>query len=346
MENRDGVLFEYARDIVDGRLLCVRLLQRLWIVILSTVVGAVLFGGVYFTTMRLAPKEKEYEAKLAVYLEYYRGEEEPLGWVCFTQDAWKEFVVSDDFVEDVVNRLDGRVSAETYKDSISSVLLPDGRVLTIIISTSDPDKSVQIAEALIGAVDDFAATQERILWTKPLTVPKEATLKLVDDRTVNMTILGAVIGFLVSFLVLLYILISDDSTYVPELFECRYELPVLDMGQPEEFKAYYRFLTGEKDLALYPAEKESSDMNEVKKQIAEYTGHQARIADITDPDMPKEKEAVLLLVKAGVRNGKQIEKMVHLLIKKGTPPEAAVLYGTDEKLLKLYYGHKDRAGKG
>ncbi len=125
MENRDGVLFEYARDIVDGRLLCVRLLQRLWIVILSTVVGAVLFGGVYFTTMRLAPKEKEYEAKLAVYLEYYRGEEEPLGWVCFTQDAWKEFVVSDDFVEDVVNRLDGRVSAETYKDSISSVLLPD-----------------------------------------------------------------------------------------------------------------------------------------------------------------------------------------------------------------------------
>ena len=113
MENRDGVLFEYARDIVDGRLLCVRLLQRLWIVILSTVAGAVLFGGGYFTAMRLVPEEKEYEAKLAVYLEYYRGEEEPLGWVCFTQDAWKEFVVSDDFVEDVVNRLDGRVSAET-----------------------------------------------------------------------------------------------------------------------------------------------------------------------------------------------------------------------------------------
>ena len=133
---------------------------------------------------------------------------------------------------------------------------------------------------------------------------------------------------------------------MPELFECRYELPVLDMGQPEEFKAYYRFLTGEKDLALYPAEKESPGLNEVKKQIAEYTGHQVRIADITDPDMPKEKEAVLLLVKAGIRNGKQIEKMVHLLIKKGTPPEAAVLYGTDEKLLKLYYGHKDRAGKG
>ena len=197
MENRDGVLFEYARDIVDGRLLCVRLLQRLWIVILSTVAGAVLFGGGYFTAMRLVPEEKEYEAKLAVYLEYYRGEEEPLGWVCFTQDAWKEFVVSDDFVEDVVNRLDGRVSAETYKDSISSVLLPDGRVLTVVISTDDPDKSVQIAEALIGAVDDFGATQERILWTKPLTVPKEATLKLVDDRTMNMTILGAVIGFLV-----------------------------------------------------------------------------------------------------------------------------------------------------
>ena len=70
MENRNGVLFEYARDIVDGRLLCVRLLQRLWIVILSTVAGAVLFGGGYFAAMRLVPEEKEYEAKLAVYLEY------------------------------------------------------------------------------------------------------------------------------------------------------------------------------------------------------------------------------------------------------------------------------------
>lgn len=346
MENRNGVLFEYARDIVDGRLLCIRLLQRLWIVILSTAVGAVLFGGGYFAAMRLAPKEKEYEARLAVYLEYYRGEEEPLGWVCFTQDAWKEFVVSDDFVENVVKRLDGKISAETYKDSISSVLLPDGRVLTVVISTNDPDKSVQIAEAVIGAVDDFGATQDRILWTKPLTVPKEAALKLVDNRTVNMTILGAVIGFLVSLPALLYILISDDSTYVPELFECRYELPVLDIGQPEEFKSCYRFLTGEKDLALYPVEKGSSDLSEVKKQIAEYTGHPVRIADITEPDMPEEKEAVLLLVKAGVRNGKQIEKIIHLLIKKGTPPEAAVLYGTDEKLLKLYYGHKDRAGKG
>ena len=87
MENRNGVLFEYARDIVDGRLLCVRLLQRLWIVILSTVAGAVLFGGGYFAAMRLVPEEKEYEAKLAVYLEYYRGEEEPLGWVCFTQEG-------------------------------------------------------------------------------------------------------------------------------------------------------------------------------------------------------------------------------------------------------------------
>ena len=238
------------------------------------------------------------------------------------------------------------VSAETYKDSISSVLLPDGRVLTVVISTNDPDKSVQIAEAVIGAVDDFGTTQDRILWTKPLTVPKEATLKLVDNRTVNMTILGAVIGFLVSLLALLYLLVSDDSTYVPELFECRYEIPVLDIGQPEEFKSYYQFLTGEKDLALYPVEKGSSDLSEVKKQIAEYTGHPVRIADITEPDMPKEKEAVLLLVKAGVRNGKQIEKIIHLLIKKGTPPEAAVLYGTDEKLLKLYYGHKDRAGKG
>ena len=52
MENRNGVLFEYARDIVDGRLLCVRLLQRLWIVILSTVAGAVLFGGGYFAAIR------------------------------------------------------------------------------------------------------------------------------------------------------------------------------------------------------------------------------------------------------------------------------------------------------
>ncbi len=162
-------------------------------------------------------------------------------------------------------------------------------MLTIVISTSDPDKSVQIAEALIGAVDDFSATQERILWTKPLTVPKEATLKLVDDRTVNMTILGAVIGFFVSFLVLLYILISDDSTYVPELFECRYELPVLDMGQPEEFKAYYRFLTGEKDLALYPAEKESPGLNEVKNQIAESTGHQVRISGYSGPGYAERK---------------------------------------------------------
>lgn len=336
MENRDSIVFEYARDIVDGKLLALRFLRKLWIILLSTAVGAVLFGGGYFLFMRLLPPEKEYEAKLTVFVEYQRGEEEPLGWVCFTQDAWKEFTVSDDFVQDVTERLQGNVSAQEYKNSISSVLLPDGRVLTMVISTSDPETSVKIAQAVIAAIDDFGATQDRILWTRPLTVPDKAVLKLVDDRTVNMTVLGAVLGLVFSILAVLYLLVTDDSVYVPELFECRYGLPAMDAGQEEEFRECYAFLAEGKNPVLYATEPEEPDS--LKARVAELTGRPVKMAEITEEYTPKEQEAVLLCVKAGAHNGKRTEKLLHLLRKKGTPPAAAVLYGTDETLLKQYYG--------
>lgn len=338
MENGNGIRFEYARDIVDEKLLAIRLVQKLWIVLLSAAAGALLFGGGYFATMRLLPPQKEYEARLSVFVEYRRGEEEPLGWVCFTQDAWKEFAVSDDFTENVVNRLNGEVTKEEYHNSLSSILLPDGRVLTIVISTDNADKSVRIAQAVIAAIDDFGATQDRILWTKPLTVPETAVLKLLDDRTVNMTVLGAVLGLVFSLLFVWYLLVTDDSVYVPELFECRYGLPAVDIGQKEEAKECFRYLAEGKNPVLYAVDEEKDATDHIKTQIETLTGRPARIANITDREVPAEQDAVYLLVKAGAHNGKRVEKQMHLLMKKGTPPTAALLYGTDEKLLKKYYG--------
>ena len=348
MKEQDTAAYEYAREIIDGKLLCLRFLRKIYVIVIGTIVGAILFGGVYFLCRRLLPPEKEYEAGLSVYLEYYRGEEEPLGWVCFTQDAWKEFVVSDDFVSDVLEQLSQTVTKEEYLNSISSVLLPDGRVLSVTVTTPEPAKSVAIARAIVQAVDDFADTQERILWTRPLTVPDGASLKLVDDRTVNTAVLGAVVGFLLSGLFVLYRLTVDDSVYVPELFACRYRLPMIGtLSAPElkeNFEAVYREQT---PVIIFVDDAADDEKTEVVNALRAKTGcRELAMKDIREIMSDRnDNTEVLIAVKSGAHNGKRIQRMLQQLCIKGTKVCAAVLLDADESLLRAYYGPFQKSAK-
>ena len=351
MQEQDSAVYEYDREIADSKLICLRLLKKLYIIVLSTLLGAVLFGGIYFVIRRLLPPEKEYEAKMTVYLEYRRGEEEPLGWVCFTQEAWKEFVTSDDFVKDVLQNVSGTVTGEEYLRSLSSVLLPDGRVLAVTISTPDPAKSVAIAQAVVKAVDDFAETQDRILWTRPLTVPEKATLKLVNDRTVNFAVLGAVVGFMVSVLLVLYMLTADDSVYVPELIACRFRIPAIGTFSTPELQENFENVYGNSiPVVLFVDDVTDEEKAETIKLMQEKTGCKGIVSKSSKEILSDDKKIpVLLAIKSGAHNGKRIRRMLKMLEIRGPLVCAAILVDADEALLRAYYGpwknNRKKAGK-
>ncbi len=205
-----------TREVLNRKKLILAMRKKNGPIFLCALVTAFVFIGIYFVKHHVLPQNKTYCSESIVQIEYKRGEEEPLGWVCYTLEAWKVFVTSDEFTESVLETLGGEVTREEYFDSIGTMTLPDGRVLHIGVNHRDPKMARKINAAMIKAVDEFGNTQERILWTKMLTAPQDGKEVISENRVLQAGILGALLGGIFSFLFFWYRLLGDDSMYLED----------------------------------------------------------------------------------------------------------------------------------
>lgn len=300
---------KYGKEPLDTRLCFLRLLRKWYLVFASAAAGALLFGGIYFLTHVVYGPAREYVAESQFYIEYKNAVTQEQQYTFYNKETWESLIHTDLFMDEITAAAEEPVrslglfdSGETVRESISqsvfATLLTDVRLVHVTVTTSDPDYTMILTNALEPAFIKFGETQREIDEIRPVLIPEEASLKAVDNRTVRACILGAVlfVSFTLFFMYLYAVL--DTSFYIPMEFERRFGISMDLPGKGEQETVIMR------------------DSVEVRE---------------------KEDGTYTLYVKSGDHNRMLAEKTIRDLMKEGKTVTGAVLMQPDEKLVRQYF---------
>lgn len=304
----------YGSEPMDLKLLVLRLLKKIWIPILAAVLGVLLVGGPYFLKHVTFGPAKEYEAVTDFYMDY-AVQPDGTEYTYFNQTTWTQLITDDVFTDSILGYLKEQgieVDKDALRKSLYATMLSDTRIVTTTVTTNDPQLTMQINDALILAMQDFGENQKEIAAVRILQQPDEASLAIADVRTFRACMLGLVIFVFIALLSMLCYFILDDSIYVPITFERRYHVPMAGTMEDPQMPELLKVLTEGREVEQIPVD--------------------TRIS----PEELAKKQEVVLLVKAGAQNGKQIEQMLSLCVKCHVKVAAAILTDADQKLVKAY----------
>ncbi len=339
---------KFAKEPFDFKLFILRFLQKIWMVPVAMIIGAVLVGGCNYLIKVVFAGPALYEVESSYYIDYYMDQETGQVYTHYNEDTWKELITSKWFVDRIwdyalAEGLEPTVYEVEKSDVpgfLSAALLTDVHIPTSYVATSTPELTAVLNKAVQKTFLDFGEEQQEILGAKVLdeTPLRE---KDRDDRTPRACILGAVLGAFVACFGIAFRIICDESVIVPDTFSYRYGIPMLGvLNQGEEalseeanVNLRYRF-RDKKSTAVIGVKPE-----EVIPQVALPEG----FVVISTKELSKRYEemrrtdGVLLWVEAGRRNSKQIEHLLHELGVQDIKVTGALLYNGDSKLLKTYY---------
>lgn len=264
------------------------------------------------------------------------------------------------------------ITKQELREYLYATMLSDTRIVTTTVTTNDPVLTMKIEKALLRAMEEFGREQKEIAGVRILQEPAEASLVIADVRTFRACMLGAVLFVFVTFFYLLIYFVLDEGIYIPATFERRYGLPMLGTICSGELPVLAKKLFSDEETFCEPvlvtadgtvvleqvreALAEAGikavldeNLNEILSKLnagrtAETGGHVKheegtnRQAEILTKEYFEglKNKRLLLVVKAGVHNGKRIEKLLDFCKKCGLEVAAALLWEADEKLIGAY----------
>lgn len=303
---------KYGKEPLDTRLCFLRLVRKAWLVLAMAVAGAVLFGGIYFLTHVVYGPAREYVAESEFYIEYVNAVTQEQQYTYYNKDTWEGLIHTDVFMDEVMAGVkeqtlmyDREITREEVSNAIFATLLTDVRIVHVTVTTNNPYLTMAITNSLESAFVKFGETQREIDLVRTILLPEEATLTVIDNRTVRACILGAVVfvSFTLFFMSLYVVL--DTSIYIPLEFERRFNIP---MVLPDECEG---------------------DLPDNVKNMAD----SVVLCEATDGES-------VLYVKSGDHNRPLIEKTIRTAFMEDKIIKKAVLMQPDEKLINWYFKTK------
>lgn len=292
----------YGKEPLDIRLCMLRLTAKWWLLVLATLLGALLFGGVYFLTHVVYGPEREYKAESQFYIEYQDAITYEQQYTFYNKETWESLVHTDLFMDYILENMKSEFTREELEEAVSATLLTDVRIVHATVIAKDPETVLDIQKCLEEAFVLFGEKQKEVEEIRVIVSPQNAVLIALDIRTGRAAVLGAVVALVVTFFALYLYVLFDDSIRIPIEFERRYKIP---MELLEETKLI--------------AQMEKSVQIEKSVQLEEINGESC------------------LLVRAGDHNGKLIEKTIRDSMKTGKTIQRAILCEGNLKLISNYY---------
>lgn len=335
----------YMERKIDYKKIWILYWQRVWLVISFTVAAAVLGAGVYNVVRALNSDGDIYRVSSDYYITFNEEEDGPNYYNAYTWDT----ILRDDPVVDVVmENLPDTVSKEEVKAAVTGEMLGDYRILTVHVTSKDPEFAQMVAKAYIKGMGEFA-DKISMLDTIKLWSQEEVALVVEENLTVNAAILGAVVGLFFGIIIWSIYYILDDSIYVEKDFTDRFAVPFLGMITSKESELCKQELTTntsyllkEEEYYLVFTQKESIVTDKEKKSILEKVDN-ARIKGILsmqgeDLDTLRKSSGAVLMIPWGSKNGSVVEKTIAFLEKQDCKIAGAIIYDAEDAFLRNYYG--------
>ena len=331
---------EYSHETVDYRLLWLRFKQKIWIIPIAILLGAVLTAAGYYCARVVVAGGRSYQTKSVFYIEFGKDSEGEL-YDYYNYFTWDEVVHMDYFMDRLYDGMNGEYSKEELASYVAANIDSDVRYLYVRCTTHNPELSLRLAAAMEELVPQFAGTKEEFESIQIAQTAVEA-----KDSTVlrmgNACFLGACLGLGVSVLWILAVLLMDTSIQLPASFERRYHIPCLGAEFMPEFIPNCSYLLKDAaKIAKIPAEEtDVSDIMLGGEVSAEVIDCKNPITYSEELDKIRECDKVVLCVRAGRKNDESIRRMLEQMGRQGIRVSAAVLVGADEKLISEYYRRK------
>ena len=350
------------KETLNVKLLFLHLLRKCPLILIGALVGALLFGGGYYLKTFVFAPAPDYETRSELYLTY--APEVKLENIYINDYTWQTLAASDACLEEVMAELPGGFDKEYLKSVATAGLESDVRLVIIKVVTKNPEEAAQIANAYEKAIIKLGEKMADIEEVQVFTSAAKAERKAVDNRTLRMSITGAVVGAVFALVILLFAFAVDDSVVLPEQTQMRYEIPTLlcldgngnaitDWNKEAGKQNLEHALEGKTKVYLSDVSSETGcgkeDIKDLTEKIASLTSAKEvlQCADGINekPEIVsaiKDSDGVILLLHAGNRKGKLLERALDLLKTQNIPVLGFVLYGTNKRRLLRYLGSREK----
>lgn len=338
----------FAGESMDYKLFWLRFAKKIWLIIAATVLGALAVGvPYYFVNVTIGPGP-EYEVVSEYYLDYAE-DSSGATYDYFNYYTWSEIADTDEFISILRDKLPAEMfaSADTLRADTDATVESDTRYLTTTVRTEYPDKTLEIARAMEKAVLEFADVQKELNSVKVVTSPLEADKVYPDVRPLRAFILGAVIGLFVGLVGGCVYIICDSSIFLPSTVEKRYGVKALGCKSFTETKnnVCYVMKDAKNAVLVGTRNRQEHKAAEAVQYIKECMDTDCDILmmkeDVVskgfDFEQLRKADAVILMIEAGAKNGKAVERAIEQIRRQDVSISGAFLYGEDKKLIKHYY---------
>ena len=200
----------YMNETMDMRRFFLCLKTRIWMIVLCTFVCALIGAGAYKAYYCITDGQDRYQRSCDFYITFNEADH-PNGMDYYNAYTWGQFLLDDKMIEHVMD-FGGKYNEDEIKAAVTSRMMSDYRILTVIVSGTDTRKIEAIYEAYKFAMPLFAQDVEEIT---SISVWSEDDMTKINDhtRSFNAAILGAILGLFFSSLAWALYYCMDDRIY-------------------------------------------------------------------------------------------------------------------------------------
>lgn len=313
-KNKDD---NFMKEIMDMRRFFLCLLRKWWLIILALVLGAILGVGIYKIYYAITDSKPKYQVTNDYYVAF-NVKDYPNGMDYYNAYTWGLFVVDDKIVDDAFSCIDSsaNVTKQDIKDSVSTKMVSDYRIISVSVTNTDETKVNVISEAYKEAMPKFADYVNE-LYSIELWSCGDKIIANVHDKALNAAILGSIITAIIFAFAWAIFYCIDDRIYVENDLNRSINIPFLGYDC-EGF-----------------AEDTKLNTDAIVKDAKTVTCE-------TVNDIPKDSEidGVIIAIPMGKRSATKVSYDLGMFAKQNIKVYGAVLTECDKTYLKCYYGRK------
>lgn len=185
----------YMNESMDMRRFFLCLFSKIWTMLLCILICALLGVVFYKAYFAITDGQERYQRSCDFYITFNEADH-PNGMDYYNAYTWGQFLLDDKMIGHVMD-FGGNYTKEELKASVTSRMMSDYRVLTVIVTGTDTRKLESIYEAYKFAMPQFADDVDEIT---SIRVWSEDDMVKINDHTLelNAALLGGIIGLLIS----------------------------------------------------------------------------------------------------------------------------------------------------
>ena len=202
----------YADAGMDLKKLGLCFIRKIWLVFLAAIVGAALGAIIYIISHIVPESEREYRALSKVYLDFAVDETGEV-YQAYNGYTWNDLVATDPILDVTMLYLSDYYTREEVVAAVEAEILSDLRLLTITVTTNDPDSCNDIMHAVGQSLTELGDTAKEFRQIDVIQTT-DAALVAADSRTVQAVLVGLVASVILMLLGMMFYYVLDDRILV------------------------------------------------------------------------------------------------------------------------------------